>query len=347
MLDKIAGDTYEEDIYNPLAPDFDEPSESRVNRVKVSEQGTRTNIGASACFGDKSKRLEVIPEKTDDPFLTHGKDVEHREEGTHPGVGAYDLLNDRQPKLAPHLIDNPLYQVKSESDEALPKKATTIETQPFPNLKTEVKTAVTELLQDCKEISQRPPPEAEPGKKEESKRIVIYKVKESSMFASKSGRLGAPDDADFQNDMNILELDFRGAKHRNSKAGNAKLLSRKNLTPGPGDYITEKTPSKRILIPTSRAFIKGRLPQEKRFDYDEPKLAVERKILFANPGPGQYSTSSTLVKKTFNVTYGATCRVTKSQKGKRNKIEVDQVSKPQQSPLSLDMKSHQVSLPGK
>jgi len=336
MIDKLVGDTHTEDIYNPLAPDFDEPSESRINRVKSTEQGKTTYIGASACFGDKSKRLEVIPEKTDDPFFTHGKDVEHREEGTHPGVGAYDILNDRQPKPTPHLIDNPLYQAGSDIHETSPEKTVTKDNlfekngnaSALPGNKSvkskiELKTSVTELLQDYTEISERPPPEAEPEKKEETKKIIVLKVKESSMFASKSGRLGESNNVAIEDDTSLLKLDSRGALQKSSRESKATSLNSRFQTPGPGDYITEKVPHKKVVIPTSRAFVRGRLPQEKRFDYDEPKLAVERKILLANPGPGQYSTSSTLLKKTFNITYGTDCKVPQGQKGKGKRRGLD------------------------
>ena len=164
------------------------------------------------------------------------------------------------------------------------------------------------------------------------------KVKESPMFASKSCRLGDSNDFTLEDEMDLLKVDSRGTPGKNNSRRKSKLLaSKRSLTPGPGDYITEKIPRKKVVIPTSRAFIQGGFGQENRFDYDEPKWAVERKVLSANPGPGQYSTNSSLVKKTFNVTYGATTtRVEKSRKGNRNK------QNRKEFPLSLQMESHHI-----
>lgn len=66
--------------------------------------------------------------------------------------------------------------------------------------------------------------------------------------------------------------------------------------PGPGAYNLESKPA--VPPPRSRAQTRPRLPQRARFDNMDSQNDV---------GPGSHEVSGSLIKKTFNITFGGAC----------------------------------------
>ena len=66
--------------------------------------------------------------------------------------------------------------------------------------------------------------------------------------------------------------------------------------PGPGAYNLESKPA--VPPPRSRAQTRPRLPQGARFDTMDSRNGV---------GPGSHEVSGSLIKKTFNITFGGAC----------------------------------------
>lgn len=80
------------------------------------------------------------------------------------------------------------------------------------------------------------------------------------------------------------------------REGGAFEVKEMGSIPGPGAYNLKSKPA--VPPPRSRAQTRPRLPQGARFDTMDSQNDV---------GPGSHDISGSLIKKTFNITFGGAC----------------------------------------
>ncbi|CAM9212731.1 unnamed protein product, partial [Hapterophycus canaliculatus] len=146
------------------------------------------------------------------------------------------------------------------------------------------------------------------------KRVVVLRPapKSSSCFKSETGRFRSQSASAMSSATPYVRKDSfddiveRGAKTKSKpflsttdrrEGGAFEVVEMGSTSPGPGAYnlVISKTA---VAAPRSRVQARPRLPQGPRF---------EMSLCESNVGPGSHDISRSLIKKTFNVTFGGAC----------------------------------------